>query len=80
MKETSHFSMTRSYQCDMHGIFPMSMDWFGIGVGLGFCVVLCLSTVDVVSNICYFEVGVLLQAGVRRYDLYGLDYARTTLM
>jgi len=58
----------------------MGMDWFGIGVGLGFGVALCLSTVDVVSNIWHFEDSVLLQVDVSRYDLYYLDYARTILM
>jgi|GEM_PF-3914466 len=44
----------------------MGIDWFGIGVGLRFGVALCTNTVDVVSNILYCEVGVLLQAGVSR--------------
>lgn len=47
----------------------MSMDWWGIGVGLGFGVVLCLRTVDVIPDIWHFKACILLQGDVGRYDL-----------
>lgn len=51
----------------------MSMDWWGIGVGLGFGVVLCLRTVDVIPDIWHFKACILLQGDVGRYDLNYLD-------